>query len=142
MVRTSVWSGSAQVVPRLTCVYRVEPVIYRDVVVDSTGCFHRTVTASKSTKPPDFFSTRVKCLLCGPGATKVRDHLPIPPSPIVSTNDELLEPSHPETPPSNSTEVTSSLKPTKRSSSQTSIKASSSPTSMPSVYSRGTASSL
>lgn len=64
MVRKGVWSGSAQVAPHLICAYRVEPVVYRDVVVDSMGRFHRTVTTARSTKPPDFFSTHVKSLLC------------------------------------------------------------------------------
>ena len=42
---------------------RVEPILYRDVIVDGKDCFHRTVTALESTKPPDFFANHVKSLL-------------------------------------------------------------------------------
>ncbi|TEB38260.1 hypothetical protein FA13DRAFT_1725907 [Coprinellus micaceus] len=41
----------------------VEPIIYRDVVVDlRRGWFHRTATAPVSSKPPDFFALYVKSL--------------------------------------------------------------------------------
>ncbi|KAJ3549486.1 hypothetical protein NMY22_g860 [Coprinellus aureogranulatus] len=41
----------------------VEPLIYRDVVVDlKRRLFHRTITSRVSTKPPDFFALHVKGL--------------------------------------------------------------------------------
>ncbi|KAJ3495665.1 hypothetical protein NMY22_g19907 [Coprinellus aureogranulatus] len=40
----------------------VEPILYRDVVVDRRGRFHRTVMAYRTTKPPNFFATHVKSL--------------------------------------------------------------------------------
>ncbi|TEB38273.1 hypothetical protein FA13DRAFT_735435 [Coprinellus micaceus] len=54
--------------------HRVEPIIYRDVIVDPQGRFHRTVTAPHSTKPPKFFATHVKCLLFN-GIT-ITSHIP------------------------------------------------------------------
>ncbi|TEB38218.1 hypothetical protein FA13DRAFT_1725871 [Coprinellus micaceus] len=39
----------------------VEPIIYREVEVSSF--FHRTIMASDSTKPPDFFARHVKSLM-------------------------------------------------------------------------------
>lgn len=55
---------------------RVEPTIYRDVIVDSKGLFHRTVTASDTTKPPDFFAAHVKSLLFRLDTIPIPSHIP------------------------------------------------------------------
>lgn len=67
-VSKQVQSWCAAYLPRLSCtnpysMLRVEPILYREVKVGSDGLFHRTVTASRSTKPPDFFTMHVKALL-------------------------------------------------------------------------------
>lgn len=54
---------------------RVEPALYREVTVDGHGLFHRTVTASESTKRPDFFTTHVMSLFFEHGATSRPLHM-------------------------------------------------------------------